>query len=280
MTYLFAKRAGNKSSFLAESFPMPRSVILSTMILQMKQSYARNMFRFCLIANPILNTILLYEMFRNSGQENFASYVVLGSGLMAIWGCICFSSAGDINRERNIGTLRVIFAAPAGFPAIILGKILGNTFLSLVSLLISLITAAVLYQAPLVLVSPGYFCIAMIALVVSFVVISSILACLLTLSRRTTLYMNCIEIPFILLCGFSFPIEILPSWLQAISRLLSPTWAVELLRMSINGVADPWLFWRKLGILAFLSVLYTLFAAWLYHVMDRRVRIHASLEVS
>ena len=97
---------------------MPHSVILSTMILQMKQSYARNMFRFCLIANPILNTILLYEMFRNSGQENFASYVVLGSGLMAIWGCICFSSAGDINRERGIGTLRVIFAAPAGFPAI------------------------------------------------------------------------------------------------------------------------------------------------------------------
>ena len=110
--------------------------------------------------------------------------------------------------------------------------------------------------------------------------ISSILACLLTLSRRTTLYMNCIEIPFILLCGFSFPIEILPSWLQTISRCLSPTWAVELLRMSVDGVVDPRLFWRKLGGLAFLSVLYTLFAAWLYHVMDRRVRIHASLEVS
>ncbi len=268
------------TSRIPVSLTMPRSVILSTMILQMKQSYARNMFRFCLIANPILNTILLYEMFRNSGQENFASYVVLGSGLMAIWGCICFSSAGDINRERGIGTLRVIFAAPAGFPAIILGKILGNTFLSLTSLLISLATAAILYQAPLTLVSPGYFCIAMVALVVSFVVISSILACLLTLSRRTTLYMNCIEIPFILLCGFSFPIEILPSWLQIVSRSLSPTWAVELLRMSVDGVNDPSAFWRKLGILAGLSILYTLFAAWLYRVMDRRVRIHASLEVS
>ena len=75
---------------------MTRSVLLSTMMLQMKQSFVRPMFKFCLIANPILNTILLYEMFRNSGQENFASYVILGSGLMAIWGCICFSSAGDI----------------------------------------------------------------------------------------------------------------------------------------------------------------------------------------
>lgn len=116
---------------------MTGSVLLSTMLLQMKQSFARNMFRFCLIANPILNTVLLYEMFRNSGQANFASYVVLGAGLMAVWGCICFSSAGDINRERFSGTLALVFAAPAGFPYIILGKILGNTVLSLLSLLIS-----------------------------------------------------------------------------------------------------------------------------------------------
>ena len=47
---------------------MSGSVLLSTMVLQMRQSFSRNMFRFCLIANPILNTILLYEMFRNSGQ--------------------------------------------------------------------------------------------------------------------------------------------------------------------------------------------------------------------
>lgn len=259
---------------------MTRSVLLSTMVLQMKQSFARNMFRFCLIANPILNTILLYEMFRNSGQENFASYVVLGSGLMAIWSCICFSSAGDINRERGIGTLRTLFAAPAGFPRIILGKILGNTALSLLSLLISLATAAVVYRAPISLKSPGYFGIALAALVGSFVVISTVIACLLTLSRRTRLYMNCIEIPFILLCGFSFPIEVLPGWLQCVSRALAPTWAVELLRMAVEGVADKGLFAKKLLILLALSAGYGLLSAWLYRVMDRRVRIQASLEVS
>ena len=79
---------------------MTRSVLLSTMLLQMKQSFVRPMFRFCLIVSPILQTILLYEMFRNTGQEDFASYVILGAGLMSLWACICFSSAGDIERER------------------------------------------------------------------------------------------------------------------------------------------------------------------------------------
>ena len=73
---------------------MNLSILLSTMRVQMKQSFARPMFRFCLLANPILNTILLYEMYRGSGEDNFMAYVVLGSGLMGLWGCICFSSDG------------------------------------------------------------------------------------------------------------------------------------------------------------------------------------------
>ena len=258
---------------------MTRSVLLSTMVLQMKQSFVRPMYQFCLIVSPILNTVLLYEMFRNSGNADFASYVILGSGLMSLWSCICFSSAGDINRERFSGTLALIFAAPAGFPAIILGKILGNTLLSLASIVISILTALILYQAPLHLESPGYFLVALVGMIGSYVVISSVIACLLTLSRRTTLYMNCIEIPFILLCGMSFPIDVLPGWLQIISRCLAPTWAVELLRMTVHGISVPMFFWTNFAIMTGLSVALALFSAWLYKTIDRAVRIHATLEV-
>lgn len=258
---------------------MTRSVLLSTMVLQMKQSFVRPMYQFCLIVSPILNTVLLYEMFRNSGNADFASYVILGSGLMSLWSCICFSSAGDINRERFSGTLALIFAAPAGFPAIVLGKILGNTILSLVSILISMATALVLYQAPLQLESPGYFLIALVGMIGSFVVISSVIACLLTLSRRTTLYMNCIEIPFILLCGMSFPIDVLPDWLQMVSRCLAPTWAVELMRTTVHGITDVSLFLRDFAIMAALSAALAILSAWLYKVIDRAVRINAALEV-
>ena len=255
---------------------MGTSVLITSMVLQMKQSFARPMFRFCLIANPILNTILLYEMFRNSGEENFASYVILGAGLMGIWSCICFSSAGDINRERYSGTLSLVFAAPAGFSKIIMGKIMGNTLLSLASLMISLITAVAMYRTSIVLVSPGYFAIAFVAMIASFVIISSILACLLTLS---TLYMNCIEIPFVLLCGLAFPIDVLPQWIRPVSYLLAPTWAVELLRMSVAGIEDVGGFWWKLGVLVVLSLIGCACSAWLYKKIDKQVRIHASLEV-
>ncbi len=258
---------------------MTSSVLLSSMGLQCKQSFVRPMFRFCLLANPILNTVLLYEMYRGAGEENFFAYVALGAGLMAVWSAICFSSAGDINRERYSGTLALLFAAPAGFPAIVLGKILGNTCLSLASIGISVATAALLFGVPVAVASPGYFLLALICALGAFAAFSLVIACLLTLSRRTELYMNCIEIPLILLCGFVYPVSALPTWLRPVSYALSPTWAVELLRMGVWGVADPAAFGRKLAVLLALTALSALLALALFRAIDRQVRILATLEV-
>lgn len=254
-------------------------VLGSTLLLQMKQSFVRPMFRFCLIANPILNTILVYEMFRNSGQTDFAAYAILGAGLMGLWGCICFSSAGDLNRERYSGTLSQIFVAPAGFQTILWGKVLGNTLLSLGTLLFSWLTAKLLYGASFPIRSLGYLLLAFLAAVGCFLSVSVLAAWLLTLSRKTTLYMNVIEIPVILICGFVFPAEQLPRWAQILGMVLSPTWAVKLLRMAVAGVPDRAAFWRAFGTLAALTALYLVLIRLLYGEIQKQVRIRATLEV-
>ena len=254
-------------------------VIWETLRLQMKNSFARPMFRFCLIANPIVNTVLIYEMFKNSGQENFATYVILGSGLMGLWSCICFSSAGDINRERYSGTLANIFAAPAGFRTILFGKILGNTVMSLLTFVLSFLTAKLLYRAPFEVESPGYLIVSLVATLVGFAVFSTLVAYLLTLSRKTTLYMNCIEIPIILVCGFVFPVEELPAWVLPISYVLPPTWAVKLLRLSVAGISDSGEYIRCLGILGVVAGSYAAISVMLYRMVDKFVRIKATLEV-
>ncbi len=256
------------------------NVIVSTLRLQMKNSFARPMYRFCLIASPIVNTILLYHMFLNSNMDNFTTYVMLGAGLMGLWSCICFSSAGDINRERFSGTLSLIYVTPTSFGVILLGKVIGNTILSFVSLGISFITAVLLYQAPIHIEETGYLILAIFAAMICFITISILIAYLLTLSRKTQLYMNCIEIPIIFICGFLFPVEILPNWVQPISYVLAPTWAVKLIRLSVAGFTDSLVYVKTLGILCLLTILYAIGILLLYKVIDREVRIRASLELS
>lgn len=256
------------------------TVILTTMLLQMKHSFARSMFRFCLVANPIANTILIYYMFMKSGEENFVTYVVMGAGLMGLWSCICFSSAGDINRERWGGTLSIIYSAPADFRLIIWGKILGNTTLALSTLFISFLTAKILFQASFIVSNVLYLLIGIVAAIVSFMTISVVIAYVLTLSRKTPLYMNCIEIPVTLLCGFVFPVEMLPAWVQMISYCLTPTWAVKLIRMSLQSKVNQVEFIKSLLVLVAINIVYLVGISILYGVIDKQVRIRASLEVS
>jgi len=255
-------------------------IIWSTMRLQMKQSFARPMFRFCLICNPIVNTIFLYEMFLNKGTEAFLNYVVLGAGLMGIWGCICFSSVGDINRERWSQTLPLLYVAPGGFGLIIFGKVLGNTILSLLTFVISFITAGVISGQWLWIPHLSWFVVSMLLTVICFIVVSLCFAYIMMLSRKTELYMNLIEIPLVFICGFTFPVEVLPVWVQQISNLLAPTWAVRLLRMSVQPIVEMEQYIQYVGILVMELAIMILFTFGLYRWMDKRIRISATLEVS
>jgi len=248
------------------------------MILQMKQTFARNMFKYCMFVAPILSTIILGEMYRNASNDDFIAFVVLGSGLWNLWGAIAFSSAGDINRERYSNTLSMIFSAPADFRLIWLGKIFGNTILSLCSFFISVIFALALYRIPIRIYSFGLVILALFLTVVSFIVISIFVAYLLTLSRRTTLFMNCLEFPFILICGFAFPVELLPIPVMYLSYVFPPTWAVKLLRSSLAIGAPDFmviLIWLLVS-----TTIFILLSSILYKSIFRQVKILGTLDMA
>lgn len=255
-------------------------IILQTIFLQMKSSFARSMFRFCLLISPIANTILVYYMFKNSGQKNFTSYVVLGAGLMGVWSCICFSSVGDINRERWNGTLSIIYTAPADFRLIIWGKIIGNTLLSLNTIIISLLTLLIIFRQHIQIYQFVYFIVALVAVILCFMILSVLIAYLLTLSRKTSLYMNCIDIPITLLCGFLFPVDMLPKWVQFISNLLAPTWAIKILRLSLQNSLQKEKFFHILIMLVVINICYIFIIHRLYRIIDDQIRRKATLEVS
>lgn len=255
------------------------SIISGTMRIQIKNSFIRPMYRFCLIVNPIGNTILLYYMFRNSQMNDFMTYVILGAGLSSLWECICFSSIGDINRERWSGTLPMIFCAPCGFNLIILGKIIGNTVLSMASLVITVLTARILFGAGIHIANVFGFLLALLLAICTFVVVSQVFAYLLTLSRKTNLFMNCLSIPIALICGYVIPVESLPKWVHPLAYALPMTWVVKLIRgtFDLSFTDKEYLFCftvLMIEVLIFIIVFKALF-----RIIERQVKIKASLEL-
>ena len=253
------------------------NTIISSMIVQMEQTFARNMFKFTLFINPILSTVILGEMYRFSSQVNFLSFVVLGSGVWNMWGCIAFSSVGDIQRERYSKTLSIIFSTPADFRLILFGKVIGNTILSFGSFMLSTFVAIVLYGSDLYVQNPMLLVGAVVLTSIAFLQISIFFAYLLTLSRRTTLYMNCIEIPFAIICGFVFPIEMLPQIVRFIGYIFPPTWAIRLMRMSVVDTSDRVLPIFIMYLITLVS--FTYFSKLLYRIIVRQVKISGTLEM-
>jgi len=219
-------------------------------------------------------------MFKKSNMNNFVAYSVLGTGLLSLWSTICFSSVGDINRERFMGTLEVISCAPTKFEMIIFGKVLGNTLWGVASMLVSFIFITVAFKASMVIVHPLIFIATFIISLVSFIEISLVLASISTLSRKSDVFMNILEFPVYILCGILFPIEILPIWTRPLSWILSPTWVAKLLKMSVFGIQNYETYLKYLFILIFITVVYHILARILFKEIDKNTRIYATLGVS
>lgn len=255
------------------------SVIFSSLNIHRKQSFARATFRFIIVLQPFLYAFLLFMMYKDTTNSNIGEQIFISSGLMTLWSSIIFSSAGDIERERYMGTLEFIYASPSDFRMIFLGKVLGNMLLGIFSMLLSLLCVTLLFGQSVQVQHPLEFILAFILAIVSFAVISLLAGLLFTLSRNSRILMNCLEYPIYILCGIVFPISILPGGLQFLSYLLSPTWAVELLRSSMIGIEDPLIFYGKVGIMLGLTGIYLLVVLLLFNKIDVKTRIKGTLGV-
>ena len=254
------------------------NVLTSSAVQQFKTSIGRPMFRFCVIAQPIIFGLLLGMIYLEKSSVDFTLYAVLGSGLSTFWSSICFSSASDIHRERWYGTLETIYAAPAGFKWIVLGKIIGNSLWGFLSICLSVTVVTLFFDKSLVIAQPLWLGIGLSLMTASLIAIGYLFAALFTLSRNARVMMNFMEYPVYILCGILFPLEMLPKVVQVLSYAFSPTWAVKILRFAVAGGEVSEVLPYVYGLIS-LTLIYGLFSVVMFNRIDVKCRVDATLEV-
>ncbi|MGI5853388.1 MAG: ABC transporter permease [Bacillota bacterium] len=253
--------------------------IVGTLRMQMKTTFSRATFKFVVLVQPLVYATISYMMFRQSQNESFMAYVVLGTGLTTMWSSIVFSSSGDIERERYNGTLELISIAPVPLRTTIYGKIAGNTLLGLFSMIYSFLAVRIIYNVPIVIAHPLQFVTILFLSILALVGLGAVMAGCFTLSRNSRGLMNALEYPVFILSGVMFPIAVLPQWLHPVSYTLVMTWVVGGLRTSFGVPALPFSFGIIVAVLACFIVGHFLLANWLFRIIERQVRIKATLGV-
>ncbi|WP_391121051.1 ABC transporter permease [Psychrobacillus sp. L3] len=253
--------------------------LFHTIKVHMRLSIARPMFQFIIWISPLFLATISFFIYGSESPEKIFQYVVLGSGFMALWSSIVYSSASDVNRERYYGTLEIIFVSPISFSIILVGKIIGNTLWGLLSMIISFIYLVFIFRVEVSIVHPLFFIGSLIFVLFALSVFSFFLSLAFTLSRQAEALMNFIEYPIYLICGFMFPVAILPIWVKPISYILPPTWAIELLRKVTMENATISIIGKPFIVLLFLTIIYVVLAVFCYKAVEKKARIIGKLGV-
>lgn len=153
------------------------------------------------------------------------------------------------------------FATPLSVGEYLGGLVFSSVATSSIGLLVMLFIATFIFG--LSFFSSGILLIPLLLVLILFGFALGIMACSMVLRLGPASEWFVWPIPALIVpfAGVYYPISTLPVWMQGVSRALPPSYVFEGLRIFLAGGIIPA---AKLLIGAFLSLLYILFAAWLF----------------
>ena len=204
-------------------------------------------------------------------------YTVLGGGIMGMWSGLVFTSTYDIRADRREGTLELIVGSPTSLRTVVGIRSLLNILVGSLSMLGAILAAVLIFNYSFSGTNILGAITSFLLLLFGLWCIGIFLANMLAWSRLSGTFVDLLEIPVALLCGFMYPISVLPAWMQYISSIFPIRWGLEALRDSLKGtpvgahLLEKWLI--SLGI----SVAFLLLAYWFDKKVQDHIRITGEL---
>ncbi len=231
---------------------------------------------FTVLFQPIIIALLGLWMLQGKGADA-AMFVVVGSGLTGLWSSLLFISGNSINFERWTGTLEPLVAIPTPFEVIVFGKNLANVVQSLLSMLLGYFIASFAFGYSLIIQQPVLFAVSVVLTVIAFISFGLIIAPIFVMNPGVRAWQNAMEFPVYVLCGFLFPIALLPGWTTPVSYILPPYWAAVALHGTSTGGASLNQTLFTWGMLLLFSLIDVLVASRLFNLMLYKARADATL---
>lgn len=250
--------------------------ILTVAEMTLRQHLNDGFVIFTVLFQPIIIAVLGLWMLQDKGGDA-AMFVVVGSGLTGLWSSLLFISGNSVTVERWSGTLEALVAVPTPFEVIVFGKNLANVLQSLISMVLGYLIAALAFHYSLGVQQPLLFSASVVLAVFAFVSFGLVIAPIFIINPGVQAWQNAMEFPIYVLCGFLFPIALLPGWTTPVSYLLPPYWAAVALHGTSTGGASLKQTLTAWGMMVLFSFIDLLIASRLFKLMLYKARADATL---
>ena len=201
-------------------------------------------------------------------------YSVIGGGIMGMWSGIVFTSTYDITGDRRNGMLELIVGSPTSLATVEAIRTLTNVLAGLFSLGLAFIAALAIFGYSLADINYWGVGISLLLLLFAMWCIGVFLANFLAWSRLSGSFVDYLEMPIAVLCGFMYPIRVLPDWLQIVSGIIPIRWSLQAMNESLLGNHDLYFLATHWAMSLAISLIFFAINSWL------QVRVHDSIRVS
>jgi len=204
-------------------------------------------------------------------------YTVIGGGIMGMWSGIVFTSSFDIIGDRRNGVLEMIVGSPTSLTTIEAIRSLTNVLTGLFSLGLAFIAALAIFGYSLRNVNFWGVGVSLLLLLFAMWCIGVFLANFLAWSRVSSTFVDYLEMPVAFLCGFMYPIRVLPVWLQVLSGVLPIRWALQAMNESLLGNRDWSFLVTHWAVAIAISLVFIAITRWLQVKVQDSIRVNGEL---
>ncbi|GAA2216518.1 hypothetical protein GCM10009850_119870 [Nonomuraea monospora] len=254
---------------------MSSRAALSSLRIHLRNTLVRPLYQVMILVQPVMMATLAHYVYRDA-SDSF--YVVLGSGMSGMWMATAFSSAGDIGRERGNGTIQPVMVAEVPIWVVFAGRTFGALLLSAIPVCVSMLFSVLILgrRFPDGASAPGLL-LAVVVFGLGCHALGLLLSNLFLLSRRTVVLQNFLEWPLLITSGVIIPVSALPEALRRLASALPMRWGAEAAARAYGGGGIAW---GPIGLALLLTAAYVTASVLLWRLIERRVRVTASLDLA
>ncbi len=221
------------------------------------------------LAGPEGGSLSLFAQL--AGTEDYLGYIAIGTTVWMWQNVVLWDVGFALRAEQMRGTLETNWLTPTWRFSYLLGNSFVQLFSMLLFLLISVIEFALLFGVRLH-GNPWLVILMVIASMPAIYGLGFAFASLVITAKEANTFVFLVRGLVMIFCGITFPIAILPEWMQAVSRWLPQSYMIRGVRNAALAGADlktlmPDIQALLLFGLAWLSIGYVLF-----HWMERQAR--------
>jgi ABC-2 type transport system permease protein len=239
------------------------------------------------IASSLILVVMYYVITKGKTALDLFAYIYVGNAFFMYVINVLFGISWVIHEDRDhYQMIRYIYISPIRMYYYLFGRGIAKMIVTTVAVIITMAFGMLVLRIPVDLLAVNYPLL-LFSLVAGIFIITCLGILLAGISMITAHHSFALTEGmaglFYLACGAIYPIDILPVWLQYLSKVLPLTYWLELVRRSVLGKSlSPTLSGfsnlELIGIMAVTTLALALFSHWIYRSIEHVARKYGKID--